>query len=38
MSDTLARCDECGYALLQEEEHFELGFGETGPLCNDCEA
>jgi hypothetical protein len=31
------QCQSCNYPLLQEEEHFDLGCGETGPLCNDCE-
>jgi len=34
---TLDRCESCNYPLLQDQEHFDLGFGETGPLCNDCE-
>ena len=33
----MIRCESCGYQLLQEEEHFDMGFGEPGPLCNDCE-
>ena len=30
-------CIDCNYPLMQEDEHFEMGFGETGPRCNDCE-